>query len=261
MTRLIQRILFKNKALWAWPGVFLLFVVVVFIWGDISSAQNSHSFMIGLGDLTLPSSAVIRQLISISVLIAIIGLPSHFAENLKPERASLLLSKPISRSELLLSDFGGMLAVSFCYTLISTVLLALLTVIKAGIFPYQFFVAMLLGFPLLLLTFYISIVLFLTLTESYLAGVILGYFITGLSSVFLDIEKFLNILGWEDTLAKTVVVILGYLIPSAGGVQELMNSIFQSGFSAFDGGLFAFTLVTCLPFGLLSYYLFLKKEF
>lgn len=253
--------LFKNKVLWAWPGLFLLFVIFVFIWGDVSSAQNSYSFMITLGDVDLPSGMVLTQLLGFVVLFAIIGLPNHFAENLKSERASLLLSKPISRTELFFSDFAAMMTITFFYSVISVLILAVLTVFKAAIFPVQLFIALVLLLPLLMLTYYITIVVFLILTNSYLAGAILGYMFTGFSSVFLDSSRFLDMLGWDSGFAHTIVEIFSYIIPSSGGIQQLLQGIYHNGFSGFDGGLFAFVIASCLPFGLLGYYLFLNKEY
>lgn len=261
MIRYIQRTLVKNKVLWAWPGLFFLFALVIFIWGDISSAQNSYSFLISLGALTLPSQMVISQLISIVVLFGIIGLPSHFADNLKSDRASLLLSKPISRSEFFFSDFAAMLSVTFSYTLICVVFLALLTGIKGAIFPYQFFITLLFFMPLLLLTYYVAIVLFLVVTHSYLAGALLGWLVVSFSPFFLNAGQYLDMFGIQSTVIHGILGILSYTIPSAGGIEQLIQGMLRNGFSAFDGGLWVFSLASCLPFGLLGYYLFRKKEF
>lgn len=261
MIRLTLRTLFKNKILWAWPGLFLLFILATFYWGSIAPAQNSYSFTFVMGDLNIPSGMVMSQLTSFVVLLSIIGFPNHFAKNLKPERGSLLLSKPISRTEFFFSDFAAMLTVAVTYTSVSIILLAVLLGLKAAIFPFQFFIALLLFLPFLLLTYYITIVLFLILTDSYLAGALLGWILTGFSSLFFNIEPFMKMFGFDSDFAYGVVDALSYLIPSAGGVERLLQQIYSGGFSAFDGGLFAFILASCLPFGILSYYLYLNKEF
>ena len=129
MIRYTIRTLLKNKTLWAWPGIFILFVIVITIWGGVSADPSGYSYAINLGGVPLPTGIVINQLVSITILIAIIGIPTHFSEHLKPERASLLLSKPISRDELFLSDFAGVFAFCFAYTLISVLLLTLLTTV------------------------------------------------------------------------------------------------------------------------------------
>lgn len=261
MIRLTLRTLFKNKVLWAWPGIFLLFILAVFYWGGVTSAQNSYSFTLVMGGTKIPSSMVMSQLTSFVVLLSIIGFPSHFSKNLKPERGSLLLSKPISRTELFFSDFTAMFTVAVSYTLVSIALLAVLLGLEAAIFPIQFFIALLLFLPLLLLTYYITIVLFLILTDSYLAGAILGWIVTGFSSIFFNIERFMKMFGFDSDFAYGLIDALSYLIPSASGVEQLLQQIYSGGFAAFEGGLFAFILTSCLPFGILSYYLYLNKEF
>jgi len=261
MIRYNLRTLLKNKVLWAWPIVYFLFTLVIFAWGDITSAQNSYSFILVLGGVHISSSMFISQFVSITTLITVVGLPSHFFKNLKSERAALLLSKPISRSDFFLADFASVMILAFFYTFICIMLLAILMAVKAAIFPFQLFLGFLLFLPLLLLTYYITIVLILILTNSFLGAVFFGYFLTGFSSLFLDIKQIFRFFGIKSKLAHVAITLLSYLIPSAEGAERILNQIFSGGFTAIDGSLFVFVLVSCLPFGLLSYYLFLKKEF
>lgn len=261
MIRFTVRTLLKNKTLWAWPGIIILFVLAIFTWGGISADPSSPSYFIQLANLNLPASTVINQIVSLIILISIIGIPTHFSENLKPDRASLLLSKPISRTELFFSDFAGMFIFSFIYTVITVVLIGLLTAIQGPIFPIQHFLALLIFLPLTLLTFYITIVLFLILTNSYLGAVLLGYFLTGFSSLFINVDQFLQIFGLTDTWFEFLLQVLAYLIPSAEAFQQIMRQIFNSGFSSIDLSLLGFAFVSCLPFSLLGYYLFRKEQF
>lgn len=261
MIRFTVRTLLKNKLLWAWPGIFILFVGAIFMWGDITADPSSASYFIQLGDINLPAGTVIEQLISVVILIAIIGIPTHFSENLKPDRASLLLSKPLSRTELFFSDLAGMLIFSLFYTAISVALIGLLTVIQGAIFPFQHFFSLLIFLPLTLLSFYITIVLFLILTNSYLGGVLLGYFLTGFSSLFLSFDQFLQMFGLTDTWFEVILQILAYFIPSAEAFQQIMRQIFDSGILGIDISLLGFAFVSCLPFTLLGYYLYQKKQF
>jgi len=262
MIRYLLQTHLKNKILWAWPGIVLLFISVIFIWGDVSTAQNNYSFIIHIGEFQMPSGMFISQfLISVITLLAIIGLPSPLAKNLEPERASLLLSKPISRTEMFLSDYAGMLLGVGIYTGITILLLGILTVVKAAIFPYQLFLGILIFLPLIILAYYVTISLFLLLSNSYLTGVILGYFFTGFSGLFLNIDRFLKTLGWEDTFADILITVFSYLVPSAGGFEQILSKLMMGGFSTIDSGLLGFAVVTCLPFGLISYYFLRKKEF
>ncbi|WP_445665466.1 hypothetical protein [Fodinibius sp. AD559] len=261
MIRFTVRTLLKNRLLWAWPGIFILFVAAVFMWGDITADPSSTSYFIQLADINLPASTVINQLISVIILISIIGIPTHFSKNLKPDRASLLLSKPISRTELFFSDFAGMFIFSLFYTAISVVLISLLTTIQGAIFPFQHFLGLLIFLPLTLLTYYITIVLFLILTNSYLGGVLLGYFVTGFSSMLLNFDQFIQMFGLTDSWFEILLQILTYLIPSAEAFQQILRQIFDSGFSSIDVSLLGFAFLSCLPFTLLGYYLYQKKQF
>lgn len=261
MIRFTVRTLLKNKTLWAWPGIFVLFVATIAIWGGISADPSNSSYLINLGGLTLPTGIVINQLISITILIAIIGIPTHFSEHIKPERASLLLSKPISRIELFLSDFAGVSIVCLAYTVISIVLLALLTTIHGVLFPLHHAIAMVVFIPLMLLSYYITIVLFLILTNSYLGGVLLGYFLTGFSSFFLNMEQFLQMFGLTGTISETILQVLSYFIPSSAAFQQIMLQVFEDGLSSLNGSLLGFAFLSCLPFILLGFYLFQRKQF
>ncbi|MDZ7683638.1 MAG: hypothetical protein U5J63_18480 [Fodinibius sp.] len=194
MIRFTLRTIFKNKVLWAWPGIFLLFAATTFYWGGVSPTTQGASFTFTFGNATIPAGIVMSQITSFVVLMGIIGFPNHFANALKPERASLLLSNPISRSEFFFSDFAAMLTVAISYTFLSIIPMALLLGIEGGIFPVQFFLTMLIFLPLQLLTFYITIVFFLIITNSYLAGALLGWIVTGFSSLFLSIgQDFRNV--------------------------------------------------------------------
>jgi ABC-type transport system involved in multi-copper enzyme maturation permease subunit len=255
------RLIFKNKILWAWPGIFLLFVAAMLYWGDISSAKNSYSFMLLMGDAEIPARMVMSQLITFVILFSIIGFPNHFAKSLEPERGSLLLSKPISRTQVFFSDFVSVLTVAASYALISTVLIAVLLAIKGGIFPFQLFLGLLLFLPLLVMTYYTTIVLFLILTDSYLAGALLGWILTGFSSAFLRSEQILETFGFTSSFTQHAVDAFSYLIPSSGAINKILTQLYSGGFGAIDGGLLAFAIASCLPLGALSYYLYLKKEF
>lgn len=261
MIRFTLRSLYKNKTLWAWPGLSLLFVLAIAYWGDIASAHNSHSFILLLGDGRIPAPMAISQLTSFIVLFSIIGFPNHFAKALKPERGALLLSKPISRSEFFFADFASMITVTVSYALITVALLAALVGLKGGIFPGQLLAGLLIFLPLQILTYYITIVLFLILTNSYLGGALLGWLVTGFSGLFLNSDKVLQYFGWDSAWVQTTLDTLSYLIPSSSGVEKLLGQIYKGGFAALDGGMLAFVLASCLPLAALSYYLFLNKEF
>ena len=261
MIRFTIRTILKNKILWAWPGIFVLFAAATFYWGGISPSAEGASFVFNFGKASLPSGMVMSQITSFVVLMGIIGFPNHFAKALEPERASLMLSNPISRSEFFFSDLAAMVTISLAYAFLSVFPMAILLGIEGGIFPMQFFLTMLLFLPLLLLTYYVTIVLFLILTDSYLAGALLGWIVTGFSSLFLNIEKVLTTFGINSETIHTTMDVLSFLIPSSAAIQQVMQAAYGGGFTAIDGSLLAFALATFLPMTALSYYLYLNKEF
>lgn len=282
MFRFNVELLLRNKVLWAWPIIAVLLAAAVGFYGEIQSAGNSYSFLLAFGDgNSFPSGFIINGLIDFLILIAVIGIPSHFSKNLDSERASLILSKPIDRTDFFLAEFGAVMTVSLFYTLITDIVLAVLLFIEAGIFPFQLYLAILFYIPLLIFAIYVSIALLLILTHSYLAGVLIAYLlIVPLSGFLLNAETFLNMFGFNSGLMVTLTDGLSYLVPSAAGVEQLMSGfrgpaagdgagsidqmmagVLHEGLVVFDWQLFGFVLISCLPFFLLSFYLMRRKEF
>lgn len=280
MFKLNAKLLLKNRTLWAWPIIAVLLAVIFGIYGDIQSAGNSYSFMLGVGDNMLPSSFLMSSVLGFFLLIAVIGVPFHLSKNLSSERASLVLSKPISRSDFFFAEFAAVLTVVTFYTLFSIAVLAVLLFLEANIFPYQLYLAILLYIPLYFFVIYDSIVLLMILTESYLASVLIAYLLIAPISGFLfNAEQLLRFFGWDSELIVRITDGLSYLIPSSGAVEELFFSVnrggapggevslsqmasgvLNNGFAAFDWQVFGFTLISCVPFFLLSYYLMRRKE-
>jgi ABC-type transport system involved in multi-copper enzyme maturation permease subunit len=282
MTTFNIRLLLRNKVLWAWPILAILLALLVGWFGNIESAGNSYSFLLSAGDSpAIPSAFLINGLLGFFILIAVIGLPSHLGKNLDPERASLIFSKPVIRSEFFFSEFAAVMSVTVFYTLITDIVLAVLLAAKAGIFPSELYLAILLYIPLYVFVIYVSIVLLLLLTGSHLASVLIAYLLVApISGLLLQAETFLNLLGWNSELMVKAVDGLSYLIPSTAGVDKLMagfespppsgggdsidqmmSGILYNGFAAFDWQLFGFVLVSCLPFFLLSFYMMRRKQF
>lgn len=157
MIRFNCRQLLKHKALWFWPGLYLLFILAIIIWGSIEPATNGP-FLITLGQFPIPVWAFMFQALAGIVIICVIAYPKHYADTLDPERASLIFSHEVSRTEFFFTDFASILWVSFLYTLFMVVVIAILAGIEAGVFPIQFYVASLIVCPFYILCYYISVV-------------------------------------------------------------------------------------------------------
>lgn len=279
MTSLNIQLMLKNKVLWAWPIIAVLVALLVGWYGDIQSAGNSYSFLFGSGNSPLLTSGfLIKQITGFFILIAIIGLPTHFGKNLESNRASMLLSKPISRTDFFISEFAAVITVTLIYTLITNIVLAVLLAVEAGIFPYQLYLGILFYIPLYILAIYVSIVLLLVLTRSYLASVLIAFLLLApLSGFLLEAETFLSFMGLNTELMVGLADGLSYLVPSTAGVDKLMvglempgpdaaampemSGVLINGFGAFNWQLFGFVQLSCLPFFLLSLYLMRRKQF
>lgn len=278
------KLLFNNRILIIWPAAAVLLAILGGIFSNIQPAGNSYSFLVSTGmGVGAPSGMIISGLIGFFVLIAVIAVPSHLNKNLKPEQAALIFSKPVSRSDFFFAEFGAVLIITLLYSLVTVIALAVLLLIEAGIFPFQLYLAMLLFIPLYFLAIYISIVLFLVLTRSYLASVFIGYLVIPfIASILLRLEFIFKIFGWESGVWLKVGKVLTYLIPSAAAIDKLIagtgggsvhveingatldqffTGVLYHGFAAFDWSLFILAIVSCLPFLILSYYLMIHKEF
>ncbi len=289
MFRFNTKLLLNSRIIWIWPVAAIVIAFIVGYYGDIQSAGNSYSFLLTFSNSPpFPSGLFIPGLIGFFILIAVIAVPSHLNKNLEPERAALIFSKSITRSDFFFSEFASVMAVVVGFTLFTDIALAVLLFAEAGIFPLQLYLAVLLFLPLYFFVTYVSIVLLLILTRSYLASVLIGYLVVPfISAVLLRLEFFFNLLGWNSDFLLGLADVLSYFIPSSQGVEALMSDfeaggsveinvdngsvgeafysvtsgVFLDGFAAFDWQLFGFVLVSCLPFFLLSYYLMTRKEF
>ncbi len=283
MIRFNLKLLLNSRILPLWPASAIILAIIVGIYGDIESAGSTYSFLISFASSPLfPSGLFISGVIGFFVLIAVIGIPFHLNKNLESERAALLLSKPVTRNAFFFSEFAAVTIITFIYSLITVIALAVLLYFEAALFLWQLYLAMLFFIPFYFLVIYISIVLFLILTRSYLASVLLGYLVIPvIASILFNIERFLNLLGWNSDLIIITTDVLSYLFPSAEGVnllmvnskfsgtiemssdsfEQMLTGVFFDGFAAFDWSLFGFVIASCLPFFLLSYYLMMRKEF
>jgi ABC-type transport system involved in multi-copper enzyme maturation permease subunit len=261
MIKFSFRLLLKNKILWVWPAIIFFSVLEYGILGNIQSTTDSYPFLAKLGYRSFTTSAFLLKALPLVTIISIIGLVPHFDRNINSERAALIFSRPISRTEFFFSDFAAMLLVSFLYNLSCVILYGILVGIKAGIFPLEPFISLLIFIPLYILSYYVTIIFLLLITNSYLTSTILGYFLTGFSEKFLPIDNFLNMFGIQSPIGKELANILSYLIPSSEGIKLIMSSTLNNGFSALDWGLLMFSITSLLPLFLLSYFMFKRKEF
>ncbi|MTI89548.1 MAG: hypothetical protein FH748_16460 [Balneolaceae bacterium] len=255
-----------NYVLMVWPALVILFVIAAAIWGTIEP-KGAYDFELLFGNhFPLDSAQTGLHMMSFVVLNLMIGLPIHLAENLKKERAAIILTKPISRIEFFLGDIAAVFIIMLIYAAISIVAIATYTMLFAGIMPVSLILAML-CYPLLAFMYYATINLVLMISRSSLMAVFLVFIIGPLSSILFMADKTFPAFGIQSELIIQIGDMLGYVIPSAGAVTILYSFLLKG---ASDLSLIAdaFTLkmmvqlfTSALPFLGLSYYLFRRKEF
>lgn len=255
MIRFTMRQLFKNGILLAWPLLAITFVLIALLFGT-NEATGSNSFVITFtGSLSMDSSMMTVQLFSIIWLIAMISLPTHLVENLQPGRASLIFSKPLSRSNFFIYDIAGMLLITSLYSLFTAFVLGLYVVFTASVFPVQFLIATL-CIPLYMLALYAAINLMVVLTDSYMASVFIVFALQPISMMLFSFDELMPASG---EILKTFISVLNYVIPSTGAAQSLISKVLNT--ASFDPVLAIHVLISTLPFFLISYYIMSKKEF
>jgi len=261
MIRFISRLLLKNKVLWLWPLLGVLLVLVIALWGGVRTTVSSNSFVFLIGKFSIPAYVMMFQTLPVITIISVIGLPKHFSESIGRERAALIFSKSVSRTDFFLYDFASVLIITLFYSLITVVTFAILIAFGAGIFPIQYYIGALILIPFYVLAYYISIVFFIIVTDSRLVGALLGYFVTGFSSFLLHGNELLKDLNISSGIAHQAVNVFSYIVPSVAGLQQLWQPILHYGFSNFDWNLFGFIIASCIPFFIVSYYLMSRREF
>jgi ABC-type transport system involved in multi-copper enzyme maturation permease subunit len=260
----------KHKIMWVWLILSVLFVLVVGFWGDIQMTADNTPALIINGAVPIPGSLLLLSSLSAIVIICIIAYSKYYADALKPQQAVLIFSKPVSRTQFFFSNFTAVLLVSFLYTLFMGILFAIVTGIKAGAFPILFYLASLIFVPFYVLVCYVSVVFFITITKSRLAGALIGYFILEASSfliptsfITLHAHKSVTITGLPhfSPYWRGVVYFFRYIIPSSSGVKQLWMPVLHNGFGMFQWELFGFIIATCAPFFIISYLMATRREF
>ena len=255
MIRFTMRQLFKNGMLLAWPVLAAAFVLIALLFGS-TEAAGSNSFVITFTDkFSLDSAMLTMQSFSVIWLIAMVSLPTHLVENLQPERASLLFSKPLSRTDFFVSDIAGVLITASLYSLFTALVIGLYVGFTASVLPVNFLIATL-CIPLYMLALYAAISFMVYLTESYMASVFVVFALQPISMILFSFDELMPASG--GTL-KTIANVLNFIIPSTGAAQSLISKVLNN--ASFDLALAGHVIISSLPFFLISYYIMTQKEF
>jgi len=206
----------------------VIFTAVILGVTDTSSIIGGFNGAKGLpetgGIISKLEIVIISPLASLGLLLAIFASSSFIPIMLEKGNIDLLLSKPISRSQLLWGKYLGGLAVVFFNIALLIIGIWLSLSIKFDYYGYTF----LWGILVITFTFavlYSLIVLFGVLTRSSMLGMMFAYLI------FLIISPLLNFLHNRmpglitNEFWKNVIDFFYYIIPKTA---ELMNEVMHT---------------------------------
>ena len=264
MTRYILNQLIRNKILMVWPGMFLIATLLLMIYAS-TGFTDGIGYVIEIGEFVMPVEILMTVLTGSVVLIVLIALPTHLIINTEPGRASLLFTKPISRTDFFISDLSAVAIITFAYSIFSILLFALFFLIKGTVFPGAILIGLAV-LPLIVLAYYINILLLGLLFKNYLLTVFFCYILAAMSNFLFGVEDLFTAAGIELGSVLVVIDIAKYLIPGVGPASALSESFFRSSGEALNFGFQNFQLlfhyfISLIPFTAWAFYIIKKKKF
>ena len=254
--------------------VFLFFlgisVLVIIGMAIIFSIVNTAALIEGINPtgnelvlteiITVLELMIINPLSGLCLLLAIFSSSSFVPLMLEKGNIDLLLSKPVSRNQLLLGKyFGGMLVVLIN---IAFLILGVWLVISLKFSYWDFsFLSVILVVTFTFAVLYSIIVLFGVITQSSVFGMMTAYFIFLILSPILLIGKEKWQILIESDFIKTVIEALYYIIPKTSELMGIImiNLTSGKGITDYQPVLSSLLfLILALIYGL---FLFNKKDF
>ncbi len=203
---------------------------------------------------------IIAPLSGLCLLLAIFASSSFVPIMLEKGNIDLLLSKPVSRVQLLLGKYLGGILVVFINITFLIIGVWLIISLKFSYWDFSFlWVIVLVTFTFAVL--YALIVLFGVFTQSSMFGMMIAYFIFIILSPVLALAKdrFVDLI--ESGFLKNLIIGLYYIIPKTSELmgKTMMDLVEGRGIVEYQPLLtsFAFLIVTLV----ISVTLFMKKDF
>ena len=203
---------------------------------------------------------IINPLANLCILLAIFSSASFIPSMLEKGNIDLLLSKPISRTELILGKYFGGVLVVFLNIFMLTFGVWLIISFKFGYWNPSFLLtSVLITFIFAIL--YAIIVLFGVITKAATGGMIFSYFIFLILSPLLYIAKSKLMPAVESEVMKQIINCSYYFFPKTSelGSVTLLSMANGNGISDFQPVITS--LVFLILILLLSIVLFRKKDF
>lgn len=203
---------------------------------------------------------VVSPLSSLALLLAIFTSSSFVPVMLEKGNIDLLLSKPVSRVQMLTGKyFGGILVV---FLNIAFLVLGVWLIISLKFSYWEFsFLWLIATITFTFAVLYAIIVLLGVISKSSIPGMMTAYFIFLIVSPLLSLAKDQLRVIFESNFLKSVIDILYYIIPKTAELMGKINFDLASGkgVNDFQPILTSF-LFLILTFGY-SLYLFNRKDF
>jgi len=247
--------------------VFIFFVgislIVLIIQAVIFSFFNTNLLIKGVAvseGISMLELMIISPLSSLCLLLSIFSCSSFIPSMLEKGNIDLLLSKPVTRTELLLGKYAGGLLVVFINIIILILGVWLLIGLKFGYWNFAFlYSSLVITFTFAVL--YSIIVLFGIITQGSMSGMMSAFFIFIVLSPLLYAAKFKGMNFIENETLRTVINWFYYIIPKTHELmgETLNNLTTKGGIENYQPIVtsFAFLLVMLL----LSVFIFRKKDF
>lgn len=264
MTRYILNQLLRNKILLVWPGLFFAAFFLFMIYATTNHVSGV-GYVFEFGELIMPAEMIMSVLTGIVVLVVLIALPTHLIINTEPGRASLLLTKPISRTDFFISDLSAVAIITIAYSIFSILLFALFFLIKGTVFPGSILMGLAV-LPLTVLAYYINILLLGLLFKNYLLTVFFCYILAALSNFLFSAGDLFAGAGIELGSVFVLMDTVQYLIPGVGPASAMSDSFFRSAGQSIDLsflniGLLAHYFVSLIPFTGWAFYIMKNRQF
>jgi ABC-type transport system involved in multi-copper enzyme maturation permease subunit len=247
--------------------VFIFFIgislIVLIIQAIIFSFFKTNVWAPGMGlseSISKLELMIISPVSGLCLLLSIFSCSSFIPSMLEKGNIDLLLSKPVSRTELLFGKYIGGLLVVFIN--ISFLILGVWIIIglKFGYWDFAFLYSSLtITFTFAVL--YSIIVLFGIITQGSMSGMMAAYFIYIVLSPLLYAAQYTGANFIENKTLKTVIEWFYYIIPKTHEMmgEMLVNLTTKNGIEKYQP--VATSFVFLLVMLLLSVLIFRKKDF
>ena len=245
-------------------AVVLIIQLVIFSFinaSDLTRAANPMGLKIDMQQvISSLEMMIVSPLAVLGLLLAIFSSSSFIPSMLEKGNIDLLLSKPVSRTELIFGKYIGGLLVVFINVFFLVLGVWLIISLKFGYWNPAFLtVSLVITFTFAVL--YSMIVLFGIITQGSVLGMMMAYFIFLILSPLLYTAKEKFLVAIENGFLKNIIKACYYIVPKT---SELMGSVLMNITSGKEIDSFQ-PVITSLVFLLLmllfSILIFRKKDF